>query len=1048
MPARTTTYTAQLDASQIRREAASLRTLFEGSLRNIRVDFLNGSDLRRSVGDLRAIHTEMDAITSSADRASQEARELADNIRKASDESSKARRGGGGADAGLGSLVKGAALGAAAYLGVNTIRGAVEAAGNLSDLAAQIRRTNVAFVELSGGEKEAAANLEAVKTASGGAITDLAAQQTALTALNLKLAGNATELKRVTEAARVVSVLSPVINDVQSALSELGLAAANLSFRRLDQLALSVDEVKSRMAALKAENSSLTDSQAFLNASVDALIAKGGAVVNSMEAQATGVEKLRAALGELREQFALLSSGPIDKAAEGISSLLQQINVGIGGGDAADIQQQLREAAGLQRIGAFGFQLGNEQYAKLADDAALALQQIADLEKRGISVNEEYKASIETLGRSILSSAGYTDENAAAVERAFSINEYYAQGVLGVARAHESTNESVGAADAVFESFADKVQRITDELVAADPSLANVASRMTETAIAAGAGAFDLDTYADSVRNVSAAMAELKGVQSGVERSIINQGTQLLDFLDPAKVKSVTEEALRASQEGFLALQARVQAGENITPLDYSIQSAQIQKESLDNINNLKQIEQDRVDAEREAQRERERADKQFVRDYESAAKAAAREMESTLKSVPGLFGTTSVTQEDFDLQKLGLRTDTADEFLRRLRAEVETGQDLFPDVSLEKAKAALDRIGANVGDGSAEAIVKALDTAWKDSSLFSDIQNIEELINPQAVQNAIDQAAKAKQGQQNLLDYFGLESPEDAGGAVAGVGTSIASTIKDEITAADVGGAVGEDIASNTQSAVADSLNLNLASVTLTPGFGADIAQQIANEFAAADVTGAADGIVSAIRDDFLNGTALDGARGLGTNLIATVIEGWFMTDYTQTDFAHPVIKAISDDFIASTELISLQTLGGFLSTVVTNGFMFRDLTDVDMAAPIYNKLNQDFILPDHTVTLQRLGEGMAGSVLFFFKPSEEADFAAPIMTKMQADFVSETVTTKLAGVGKSLAQRIHDEFVAETGRQEWAETVVDTIGSQMVNTVTDAVVGAAEGQ
>ena len=126
----------------------------------------------------------------------------------------------------------------------------------------------------------------------------------------------------------------------------------------------------------------------------------------------------------------------------------------------------------------------------------------------------------------------------------------------------------------------------------------------------------------------------------------------------------------------------------------------------------------------------------------------------------------------------------------------------------------------------------------------------------------------------------------------------------------------------------------------------------------------------------------------------------------------------------------------------------MFRDLTDVDMAAPIYNKLNQDFILPDHTVTLQRLGEGMAGSVLFFFKPSEEADFAAPIMTKMQADFVSETVTTKLAGVGKSLAQRIHDEFVAETGRQEWAETVVDTIGSQMVNTVTDAVVGATEGQ
>jgi hypothetical protein len=195
-----------------------------------------------------------------------------------------------------GSGLQNAVLGGIA--GYFTVQGAQQIFNYAKEIAAldtSVSRASKAFEIMSGSANEAEKRLRAIQSASGGTVTEFQAIQIANQATSLGLAKTSGEFEKLTRAARAVTFVSPVIHDVQSAISELALASSNLSFRRLDQLGLSVTEVKTRMSELKAANSGLDDSQAFLAASVDALNSKFGGLLNSTEAQAGGVERLSTA---------------------------------------------------------------------------------------------------------------------------------------------------------------------------------------------------------------------------------------------------------------------------------------------------------------------------------------------------------------------------------------------------------------------------------------------------------------------------------------------------------------------------------------------------------------------------------------------------------------------------------------------------------------------------------------------------------------------------------------------------------------------------------
>jgi hypothetical protein len=176
-----------------------------------------------------------------------------------------------------GSGLQNAVLGGIA--GYFTVQGAQQIFNYAKEIAAldtSVSRASKAFEIMSGSANEAEKRLRAIQSASGGTVTEFQAIQIANQATSLGLAKTSGEFEKLTRAARAVTFVSPVIHDVQSAISELALASSNLSFRRLDQLGLSVTEVKTRMSELKAANSGLDDSQAFLAASVDALNSKFG----------------------------------------------------------------------------------------------------------------------------------------------------------------------------------------------------------------------------------------------------------------------------------------------------------------------------------------------------------------------------------------------------------------------------------------------------------------------------------------------------------------------------------------------------------------------------------------------------------------------------------------------------------------------------------------------------------------------------------------------------------------------------------------------------
>jgi hypothetical protein len=242
---------------------------------------------------------------------------------------------GGGVAGGLlggdvGALVGGAAAGGPIGLIAAAATQAVvklEALGRAAAVSnTELKRLELTFNELAGSTAKAEGRIIAIQAGLGGTVDRMTAMKVANQAAALSLASTGAEFGRLAQAARIVSIISPVINDASSAVSELGLAAANLSFRRLDQLGLSVGEVRAGMKALQAENSNLSDSTAFLEAAIDALIAKGGDLVNSTEAQASGVERLQVAWSDWWNQQSAIAQG-IDGVYGKVADALNRILV-------------------------------------------------------------------------------------------------------------------------------------------------------------------------------------------------------------------------------------------------------------------------------------------------------------------------------------------------------------------------------------------------------------------------------------------------------------------------------------------------------------------------------------------------------------------------------------------------------------------------------------------------------------------------------------------------------------------------------------------------
>jgi hypothetical protein len=220
---------------------------------------------------------------------------------------------------------------ALSYIGLQAAMSAVRGAIDLAQLSTQSARAASSFDILSGSADKAKANVLAIQAASRGTVDSMTAMKLGTQAAALGLANTSAEFDRLVSAARLVVQVSPTIKDIGDAMSQLSLFSSNeTSFMRADQLGLAAGEVKDRMKELRAENENLTGSQAKLEASLQLITEKFGALTATTAAQASGIEKLTVAWTEFRIAVSG-STGPVQAVAASLADGFNQMTVLING---------------------------------------------------------------------------------------------------------------------------------------------------------------------------------------------------------------------------------------------------------------------------------------------------------------------------------------------------------------------------------------------------------------------------------------------------------------------------------------------------------------------------------------------------------------------------------------------------------------------------------------------------------------------------------------------------------------------------------------------
>lgn len=437
MADRSYTYRVIVDTSSARTQAAQIKRVFERELSTIQaqnVQLVNPASLRnvqtaiqqqtqaqqQAAQQVAQTQQQVTAATAtqSQQRVTASQNEAAARVRNAQsaadqmiaqerrvtqqtlDEQRNRQQSAGGLGGALGGAIKGAAAG---FLTIQGARLVANYATQVAKLDTQIRRTEKAFELMAGSTANAEARLIAIQQAANGAVDRLTAMQIANQAAALKLAKTSEEFGNLARAAKLITFVSPTIKDINDALTQLSLFSSNeASFMRADQLGLSVREVKDRMAELRAENASLDGSTAKLLASIEILNQKYGPLLDSTEAQISGVEKLNVAWSEFI-QGASAVGGAFDRIAEAAASTVDELAVVFGTGNSRAILEVTKANAevakfaaesGIANVLTFG---GAERNAKAYEFLADTLEKLNDGVSQSIPGAVEYRQQAEQI---------------------------------------------------------------------------------------------------------------------------------------------------------------------------------------------------------------------------------------------------------------------------------------------------------------------------------------------------------------------------------------------------------------------------------------------------------------------------------------------------------------------------------------------------------------------------------------------------------------------------------------------------------------------------
>jgi len=205
-----------------------------------------------------------------------------------------------------------------------------------SDLATSYRRQQVAAVSLAGSQEKLNVLMQTYHEVTKNTVSDVKALADVTKLQATGFADSAAELTSFVNVARGISIAMGV--DTEYVTGQLQLAIANQSFMRLDQIGLGVEEVKNRIKELKVETKGLSSEMAFQQAILEIAEQKFGKLNQSIEAQATGLERLRKAWKDARLEQGKNVEGVVDKTTGFFATEIEK------GGIRAQVSKKQEEA--------------------------------------------------------------------------------------------------------------------------------------------------------------------------------------------------------------------------------------------------------------------------------------------------------------------------------------------------------------------------------------------------------------------------------------------------------------------------------------------------------------------------------------------------------------------------------------------------------------------------------------------------------------------------------------------------------------------------------
>ncbi len=259
--------------------------------------------------------------------------------------------GGGGFWGGAGGLIRGLGVGLGVGVGAYAVGNIARGLGEDISNATAYDRQRVAAEKLAGSQAELNALLIAYTKASGGAVSSTKTLENVSRLLATGYADTVPQIEKFVRATRGSSIAMGRPQDY--IIQETQLALSNTSFKRLDQIGLGIEEVTVRIRSLRKENSGMTREAAFQQAVMDIMSEKYAHLGDTMEGQATGVEKLTKAWNDFRLAFGQTLQGPANAVADAIEDVvnaamdgLEEFNKVVAEKEAWRAQNRARGATG------------------------------------------------------------------------------------------------------------------------------------------------------------------------------------------------------------------------------------------------------------------------------------------------------------------------------------------------------------------------------------------------------------------------------------------------------------------------------------------------------------------------------------------------------------------------------------------------------------------------------------------------------------------------------------------------------------------------------